>query len=136
MRPKRVSSRTPRWEDELFDYFGGIIRGEGGVLLEINGVPDHVHLLAEIPRTLAVADFLQKIKSSPSHRLGRDDDLSSGFAWQRGYGAFSVSQSNVVIVKRYISMQEEHHRKMTFQEEYRELLKMHNIECDERYVWD
>ena len=93
-----------------------------GRLVEIGGMPDHVHLLAEIPRTVAVADFLQKIKSTSSQRLGSDDEPSSALAWQRGYGAFSVSRSRMPVLARYIQRQEEHHKKMTFDDELRKLL--------------
>ncbi len=86
-------------------------------------MPDHVHLLAEIPRAIAVADFLQTIKSTSSRRLGKDDGRFSPFAWQRGYGAFSVSRSQMPVVAQYIRRQEEHHRRMTFDDELRKLLE-------------
>ena len=104
-----------------------LVTEQHGRLLEVGGMPDHVHVLAEIPRTAAVADFLQTIKSISSHRLSQDDGGFSPFAWQRGYGAFSVSRSQMPVVAQYIQRQEEHHRGMSFDDELRKLLAEHGL---------
>jgi len=132
----RVACLTGDVRDPLYHYIGGVIRGEGGTLLEIGGVADHVHLLTRFKAAASVATMVRRIKTSSSKWMS---DRSAGgprFAWQTGYGAFSVSESQVGHVRRYIQKQEEHHRQRTFQEELRDILSKHNIEFDERYLWD
>lgn len=96
--------------------------------------PDHLHWLCTLPRTITIADFLNKVKSNSS-RVAKIE-VDPNFSWQNGYGAFSVSQSKVDVVKAYILNQEEHHKKITFQEEYLKFLDEYKIEYDEKYVWD
>ena len=122
--------------EPLYQYIGGVIRGEAGTLLEIGGVADHVHLLARFKAAVAVATMVRQIKTSSSKWLNQRLGAGFKFAWQAGYGAFTVSESQVSQVRRYIQNQAEHHRKRTFQEELREMLSKHNIEFDERYLWD
>ena len=113
---------------------GGIFRAEKCVLLAAGGMPDHVHLLASLSREITVADLVRSVKANSSrwlHDLGRTD-----IWWQAGYGAFAVSYSNIPIVRAYIATQAEHHRRMTFQEEFIEFLTRHELPYDERYVWD
>src|ERR1700736_3922914 len=117
-------------ESHLFPYFGGIVRQLGGKLYLVNGVEDHVHLLAELPPTIAVAEAIGKIKGSSTYWIHQSSPDRSAFAWQRGYGAFSVSKSNVSSVARYIERQKEHHRKQSFQDELRELLRRHGVAFD------
>jgi len=125
----------PSWQDELYGYMGGIIRAEKGILLVAGGIEDHVHLLAKLPPTIAVSDMLRLIKANSSKwAYGRPD--VPYFEWQAGYAAFSVSESNVPSVRKYIGSQEEHHRKQSFRDEYLALLRRHNIEFDERYVFE
>jgi REP element-mobilizing transposase RayT len=102
--------------------------------LEIFANPDHIHWLCTLPRTLSIADMIQKIKIPSSNKMARIGPKE--FHWQKGYGAYSVSQSKLETVKKYIQNQEEHHRKITFQEEYIQFLEEHEIEYDLRYVWD
>jgi REP element-mobilizing transposase RayT len=102
----------------------------------VEAVEDHVHILCNLARTISIAKLVQEIKVSSSVRMKEEGGLATDFSWQNGYGAFSVSQSNKPQVERYIADQEEHHRRLTFQDEYRELLKRHGIAFDERYVWD
>jgi REP element-mobilizing transposase RayT len=97
---------------------------------------DHIHLLASLSRTIAIADAVRVIKANSSGWIHKEFAELSDFYWQEGYGAFAVSHSNVDQVKAYIAGQEEHHRGRSFQDEYRELLRRHEIEWDERYVWD
>ena len=114
-------------QERVFRTLAELVAEQQGRLLEVGGMPDHVHLLAEIPRTVAVADFLQTIKSTSSHRLDQVDGACSPFAWQRGYGAFSVSRSQMSVVSQYIQRQEEHHQGMSFDDELRKLLAEHGL---------
>ena len=114
---------------ELYAYLGSIARGEGLSLIEAGGTSNHVHLLFALPSTCSLAHVVQKLKGSSSHWMG------AGFSWQEGYGAFSVSPSQVEVVKGYIQNQEEHHRKRDFEQEFVTLLSNCGIEYDERYVF-
>jgi REP element-mobilizing transposase RayT len=123
------------WQDELYGYMGGIIRDEKGILLAAGGMPDHVHLLAKLPPTIAVSDMLRLIKTNSSKWAGERHDVRY-FEWQAGYAAFSVSESQVDRVRDYVRSQIAHHRTRRFKEEYLELLRRHKIEFDERYVFE
>ncbi len=118
----------------LHAYLGGIVRELGGVALTINGVADHVHMLVILPPVVAVADALRVIKSNSSKWVR--DTRGKKFNWQGGYAAFSVSESNVAAVSRYIARQEEHHRRVTFKDEFAAFLRKHRVEYDERFIWD
>ena len=102
----------------------------------VNGMADHVHMLAVLPATLAVADAMRLVKTNSSRWVHEKWPQHRRFGWQRGYSAFTVSESNRNSVIRYIANQEEHHRKTTFEEELIALLEKHGIEYDPRYVWD
>ncbi len=132
----RTACLTDDVRESLYPYIGGVIRGEGGSLLEIGGVADHVHLLVRFKAAVSVATMVRRIKTSSSKWMSERSPDGPRFAWQTGYGAFSVSESQVGHVRRYIQNQEEHHRQRTFQEELREILSKHHIEFDERYLWD
>jgi putative transposase len=121
---------------ELHPYIGGIILDAGGKPIEVGGVDDHVHILAKLPATIAVADALRLIKANTSKWVGERPDLARTFAWQTGYAAFTVSKSQVVVVRKYIRNQEQHHRKKTFKQELVSLLDKREIEYDRRYLWD
>ena len=123
------------WSDRLYSYIGGIVRENGANLLRAGGVSDHVHLLLETKTSHAPSDLLRLIKTNSSGWL-HDEHLSPGFAWQTGYGIFSVSRSQQDAVVAYIDGQAEHHRQQSFQDELRALLKRHGIEFDEQYLWD
>ena len=114
---------------ELYAYFGSIAKGEGFTLIEAGGIENHVHVLIALPATSSLAHAVQKLKGSSSRWMG------SGFSWQEGYGAFSVSPSQVDIVKKYIENQEAHHRKRTFEEEFLALLQSCGIAYDPQYVF-
>jgi REP element-mobilizing transposase RayT len=101
---------------------------------EIYANPDHVHILCNLPRTITIADFISKVKSSSSKWM--KDNGVPNFAWQDGYGVFSVSSSKVEVVSKYIENQEEHHKKVSFKDEMREFFRKYGIDYDERYVWD
>ena len=127
----RIPLIAETFRDSLYGYMGGILRANKGVLLAAGGMPDHVHLLAGWGTTISVAKMLQLIKTNSSKWLNEQSFAPrGGFAWQAGYGAFSVSASQVPEVRKYILTQEEHHGKRTFREEFMELLKRHGIEYD------
>jgi putative transposase len=121
--------------NDVFSYVGGILREIRCDSLSINGIEDHVHIVFRMPGTLAVAEIMQVVKGNSSKWIHEERVLKRTFEWQRGYAAFSVSQSNVERVLQYVANQSVHHRKISFQEEIRELLTLHRIEYDERYLW-
>jgi REP element-mobilizing transposase RayT len=130
----RTRSILDPWRDRLHAYLGGIVRSMGGMALEVGGTQDHVHILVSLAATHRIADVMMGVKSSSSQWVHRDI-RSRRFAWQEGYGAFSVSRSDVEIVREYIRNQAEHHRRITFQEEYVNILREQGIEFDSRYLW-
>ena len=117
-------------------YLATICRDLGAELVHVGGVADHVHIVTTLPRTLSQADLVEQIKKVSSKWIKTLDARYRDFFWQRGYGAFSVSPSQLEALLQYIEAQQEHHRTRTFQEEYRELLHRHGVDFDERYVWD
>ncbi len=127
---------TSAWQSRLYEYFGGILPERKAALISAGGIPDHVHLLISLGRELAVADAVRIVKSVSSRWINETMSAQRDFAWQAGYGAFSVSSSQLEKVKQYIANQEEHHRTRSFQEELRELLTRHQIPFDERYMWE
>jgi REP element-mobilizing transposase RayT len=128
--------RTPELRGAMDAYVVGILENLQCPSLITRSVEDHIHILCNLSRTITIAKLLEEIKSSSSGWAKTQYEELRHFYWQSGYGAFSVSQSNIERVKRYIANQEEHHRKMTFQEEFRRFLRRHRIAFDERYVWD
>ncbi len=133
---ERIPLITKELQPDLYAYIGGIVRGEGGVLLEVGGISDHVHLLAKFKPTVAISDLLKKIKGGSSKWVNEEKFKLRKFGWQDGYAAFSVSESQVDAVRRYIREQEQHHCGPSYQDEFRALLERHGIEYDERYLWD
>jgi len=113
-----------------------VLQNLGCTPVLINSVEDHIHLLFDLGRTTSVSKAVEDVKKSSSKWIKTQGLEFAGFAWQAGYGAFSVSESNVETVQQYIANQCEHHRKKTFQDEYRQFLERHRIPFDERYVWD
>lgn len=132
----RAPMIQPTWSARLYEYIGGIVGNRRGVLLAAGGMPDHVHLLVSLGRECSLADLLRDIKAGSSKWIHDTFADQASFAWQSGYGAFSVSQSNLDAVRQYIADQERHHATRSYQDELRELLRRHGIEWDERYVWD
>lgn len=122
--------------DDLYSYIGGIMRNKNARLLSAGGMFDHIHLYASLPSTISIADFVNVVKSNSSRWVHESFTRLRSFAWQEGYGAFSVSKSGEQSVIRYIRNQEKHHRKQTFKEELIGLLGKHGIAYDERYTWD
>ncbi len=126
---------TTAVRNRLWPYMGGIARQNRIKALSVGGTADHAHMLVSIPASIAVAKVVQLIKGGSSKWLHENISALRGFAWQEGYGAFSVGASQVDEVVAYIARQEEHHRIKSFQEEYLSFLKEYGIEYDERYVW-
>jgi len=134
-----TKGRAPVLEDDLrprlYEYIGGIARGFGGIIEAAGGMPDHVHLLASLDRQTSVADAARSIKANSSKWIHETFPAMADFAWQSGYGAFTVSHSHLERVRGYIARQAEHHRRITFQEEFRAFLDRHGIPYDERHPW-
>jgi len=124
------------WTDRLHQYIGGIIAGRRGVLLSAGGMPDHRHFLVSLGRELSLAELVRDIKAGSSKWIHDHFPEVHDFAWQTGYGAFSVSASNLDWVTKYIDDQVRHHQSMSYQDEFRGFLRRHAIVWDERYVWD
>jgi len=122
--------------DELHRYLGGILTKHDCQPLIVGGVADHVHLLTTLSRTGTAADMIKEVKRGSSLWLKEKTPELHDFAWQNGYGIFSIGFSQVEAVRNYIAGQEEHHRQVSFQDEFRQLLRRYEIEFDERYVWD
>ena len=122
--------------DSLHGYMATVLRNFGSPSVFMNSVLDHVHILFDLGRTMAVSDAVEEVKKTSSKWVKTQGAKYAPFARQAGYGAFAVSESKVDAVRDYIALQEEHHRKKSFQEEYRAFLKRHRIPFDERYVWD
>ncbi len=123
------------FRDELEKYIAGIIRNEGGIQLGIGGVADHIHIVAKFKPDRSVAEMVRLIKANSSKWVNEEHGGPGRFAWQSGYGAFSVSQSQLDKLLAYVANQDAHHRTRSFQDEYRDFLNRHGIEFDERYLW-
>ena len=117
-------------------YLATTCRDLSAELVCVGGVADHVHIVATLPRTVSQAQLIEQIKKASSKWIKALDTRYRGFFWQRGYGALSVSPSQLEVVVQYIETQQEHHRTRAFQEEYRELLQRHGVDFNERYLWD
>jgi REP element-mobilizing transposase RayT len=126
---------TELFEERLYGYLGGIVRGQNGIALEINGMPDHVHVLAKLSQNRSIADVLRELKADSSGWVHREYPSLKAFGWQLGYAAFTVSESQVDRVRRYIQNQKQHHRKVTFQDELITLLRAHGVDFEEKYLW-
>ncbi len=129
----RETSIKPSWRSQLHEYLGGTVRGLDGFPQGIGGVEDHVHLLVGLKPTNCISDFMRELKKSASTWVHQEVG-DSGFAWQVGYAAFSVSATARKGVKAYIANQEEHHRKQTFREELEDLLKRAGVDYDPKYL--
>ena len=125
----------PEWKPNLLAYMGGIVRELNGKALAIDGANDHVHILLWMPPTRSISETLRILKTNSSRWVNQECGMKQSFAWQAGYGAFSVSHSTAPAVVRYIRGQENHHQRVSFQEEFVEFLKRNGIEYDERYIW-
>lgn len=126
----------PPIREDLYSYIGGIMNNKNAKLISAGGVFDHIHLYASLPSTISVADFVNAVKANSSRWVHENFSRLRHFAWQEGYGAFTVSKSHESRVIRYVSTQEKHHQKRTFKQELITLLRTHDIEYDERFLWD
>jgi putative transposase len=122
---------TNAHQSRVYDYIGGTIRELGGISLAINGTEDHVHVLAKLRQDKSLSDVLRELKANASGWMRNVFPDLKDFSWQRGYGAFTVSQSNVEQVKDYIARQKEHHQKKSFREEFKDFLEVNGIEYNE-----
>lgn len=133
-----IKNRIPIISEEIRPnaqaYFVKVSAGLGSFTEEIFMMPDHIHWLCTLPRTVSIADLVKNVKISSSIKY--KEIIHHDFEWQKGYGTFSVSQSKLETVKKYIQNQQEHHQKIDFQTEYRRFLEEYQIEFDEKYVWD
>jgi len=127
---------APDLRPRLYAYIGGIVRQNRGCLLKCGGTSDHIHLLSSLHQTTSIAKTIREIKSKSTGWVHETFPRRKGFSWQTGYAAFSVGKNEVERVKRYIETQEIHHRKRTFKQELRWLLKSYGLEFDEKYLWD
>jgi putative transposase len=127
---------TTAIENELHPYMAKIFREMKSPSLAIDGTSDHVHILFSLARVIKIADLVEEVKTGSSKWIKTKGREFRNFHWQKGYGAFSIGQSNVASLKRYILSQKNHHQRRTFQDEYRKFLKAYEIDYDERYVWD
>jgi REP element-mobilizing transposase RayT len=132
----RTPSLTPEIGAELHPYLVGALANLGCPSIQTGGTADRVHTLFRLSRTIALAKVVQEVKTTSSKWVKDKWPHRAGFAWQAGYGAFSIGQREAPTIVRYIQNQEEHHRTVSFQEEFRALLAESGVEFDERYVWD
>jgi REP-associated tyrosine transposase len=131
----RVRYITKEIQQRLWSYIGGVARAHNMTALQVGGIEDHLHILANAPAVLSPCQIAQYLKGDSSKWIREKLPNLSDFAWQDGYGAFTVGKSNLPEVIRYIQNQHGHHCKKTFQEEYLEFLNKHGIEYDSRYLW-
>ena len=132
---QRMPFITPELREQLYPYLGGTALGSGTKVLNIGGMPDHVHLLVSFGREVTIAETVKTLKGGSS-RWVHDRFPSLPFLWQSGYGAFSIGYRELGGLRNYIANQETHHTTATYQDEYRDLLREHGMEWDEKYVWD
>lgn len=123
-------------EPELYAYMASILKTCESPALIINGMPEHIHILSRLSKNYAVSKVVEQVKKKSSKWIKGKGKTFEQFYWQNGYGAFSVSQSQVEKVRKYIANQKAHHKKQPFQDEYRSLLQKYEIDFDEQYVWD
>ncbi len=122
--------------ERLYEYIGGIVRNLDGSLVEIGGVEDHIHLLVNLPPSKSVSHCIRDIKANASKWINELPEIRTTFEWQKGYGAFTVSQSQIEIVRVYIQNQHAHHRTRSFEEEFIELLRRHEIKFERKYLFE
>ncbi len=125
----------PKWKDNLYKYITGIVQNNNHKLLEINGMPDHIHILIGLRPSQSISDLMKDVKQGSSLWINENKLTREHFEWQEGYGAFSYSKSQIDRVIHYIQNQEEHHKKKTFRQEYLDFLQKFEIEYDEKYIF-
>jgi putative transposase len=133
---RRENLIKSEWQTELYKYITGIVKNHDQKLIAIGGVENHVHILLGIKPNIALSDLVREIKANSSRFINERNFVRGKFAWQDGFGAFSYSHSHLGDVIRYIKNQEEHHKKMTFKDEYLKFLQSYQIDFDEKYLFD
>ncbi|MBL8810530.1 MAG: IS200/IS605 family transposase [Planctomycetaceae bacterium] len=133
---KRQPLLLDGFREHVFAYLAGIAANQEGFALRVGGYYDHVHLLVRIPAKLAVSDFVGTLKSNSSKHINDTNSTLKKFSWQDGFGAFTVSQSRKDTVDRYVERQMQHHRRKSFEDEYLQLLRKHEVDFDLKYVFD
>jgi REP element-mobilizing transposase RayT len=131
----RKSLIGDEWKDDLYKYITAIIQNNDHKLLQINGMPDHLHILFGMRPVQSISDLMKQVKQDSSKWINQNNLVNGKFSWQEGYGAFSYSKSQLPRVIKYIQNQQEHHRSRTFREEYLTLLETHGVAYDERYLF-
>lgn len=132
----RAPTITPDIRQRLWEYMGGIVRGHKGIPIHIGGTSDHVHLLVTLRQIQSLADFLRDLKASSSGWIHDAFPAAKDFAWQTGYGAFTVSHSGIDPVREYVADQEKHHAQLSFQDEFRFMLNKQGVAFEEKYLWE
>jgi len=135
-KDRRPLLRDDKFREDTWSYMAGICKNLGGHAVKIGGYFDHVHVLVRIPAKIAVSDFVRMLKSNTSKHINESRDAEPKFHWQDGYGAFTVSRSQEAEVAQYIERQMQHHAERDFKGEFMSILKRHEIEYDERYLWE
>ena len=131
----RISLINKSWQDRLYKYIIAIIQKHGHKVLSIGGMPDHIHILFGFRPTQALSELIQEVKRDSSEWINKEKLVRGRFSWQEGYGAFSYSKSHISKVANYIETQEKHHKKRSFLEEYKKILKDFDLEYDEQYIF-
>ena len=131
----RENKITEDFQERLYQYLGGTFRSKEATCIEIGGMADHIHILARIPPKISIASLIRDTKIASTKWLRENIPYCQPFAWQEGYGAFSVSRSNIDVIVSYIQNQHRHHTKLSFRDEFLLMLRKHGIEFDERYLW-
>ncbi|MDG1277824.1 MAG: IS200/IS605 family transposase [Algoriphagus sp.] len=126
---------SEEWKDQLYRYISGIIQQNGHKLLQINGMPDHIHVLFGMRPIQSMSDLMKQVKQDSSKWINLNKLSTGKFSWQEGYGEFPYSKSQVPRIIHYIQDQQEHHKKQSFSEEYLSLLRIHDIDYDERFLF-
>lgn len=122
-------------QEKLYSYIAGIAKRQEALVIQIGGVSDHVHIVLQLKPTHKLSEVIQKIKGHSSKWINKQNNTTTKFQWQEGYGVFTVSASQKPLVIQYVKEQEKHHKKVTFKDELVMFLKRHHIEYDEKYIW-
>lgn len=133
---RRENLIAKKWEDDLYKYLTGVVTGKDQKLICVNGIPDHIHILIGTKPTCNLSDLIRDVKANTSRWINENKLTPKKFEWQKGFGAFTVSQSQVSVVINYIKKQEEHHQVKTFRQEYIEFLKAYQIDYKDEYLFD
>jgi REP element-mobilizing transposase RayT len=131
----RAALLQPQWDEQLRAYITGIVRNNGHKMLAINNMPDHLHLFVGLNPKQSISEMMQLVKGDSSEWINKEKLTSQKFQWQEGYGAFSYSKTQLSSVVKYIADQQEHHKKVTFLDEYKLILEKFEVEFDERYIF-